>query len=166
MKIYTRCGDGGETSLPGGERVGKDDVRVECLGCLDELSAHIGVLEAQISDAQLEDHLQGVQRNLFKVGVSLSCNPALGLVEFFDLETQLLEQAIDALSELVPPFDGFVLAGKNLPSAQAHMCRTVCRRAERCLASVGERTAELAAAMKYMNRLSDWLFLIARRLEE
>ena len=165
MKIYTRCGDGGETSLPGGGCVDKDSIRVECLGCLDELSAHIGVLVALIVDTRLQEQLRAVQYNLFDVGVSLSLSPDNELVEYFDCETTALEGLIDELSEHVPSFEGFVVAGGNLPSAQAHVCRTVCRRVERRLVGVDDRLPELAAAIRYVNRLSDWLFLVARYLE-
>ena len=166
MKIYTRRGDGGESTLPGGERTGKDDIRMECLGCLDELSAHLGVLIADVEDARLCDMLHTIQLTLFSVGCTLGVDVADAISLKITNEVLALEHSIDELSAMVPPFSGFVLAGANRASAQAHVCRTVCRRTERRFVAVGQRTAALEASMKYLNRLSDYLFLVARVLEK
>lgn len=166
MKIYTRRGDGGESTLPGGERTGKDDIRMECLGCLDELSAHLGVLIADMDDVRLREMLSTIQLALFAVGSTLGEDVSDTISQRLDNDVLALERAIDDLSAIMPPFNGFVLAGANRSSAQAHVCRTVCRRTERRFVAVSQRTAAVETSMKYLNRLSDYLFLVARVLEK
>jgi cob(I)alamin adenosyltransferase len=164
VRIYTRTGDAGETGLytPKGpaRRVGKDDPRVEAYGCVDELNAWLGLLAAELPEHR--ERLSAVQQVLFHVGYDLSTctDPPPATVRPEDVAD--LEQAIDALTDLLPPLTQFLLPGGSERAAFVHVARTVCRRAERRIVAL-QRTARVnPEALRYVNRLSDYLFILAR----
>ena len=166
--IYTKTGDGGTTSLVGGSRVNKDDMRVEAYGTVDELNSHIGLL-AEMLRPMFEGYyneLKAVQRNLFTIQTLLATEdetiyarlPQLGAEE-----VAKLEQQIDAITDQLPKLHSFVIAGGNLAGAQCHVCRTVCRRAERRIVTLSHGVKLDETIQRYINRLSDYLFVLARQ---
>ena len=173
FKIYTRTGDAGESGLFGGQRVRKDDARLEAYGTVDELNSSLGVLLAEIRAGQLAEPLRedgtlliAVQSNLFTVGAQLATPDGKPghLAALTDEAVAELEAAIDRLDAELPPLTSFVLPGGPAAAGWAHVARTVARRAERrvvTLASVAEVDPVL---VRYLNRLSDYLFTLARRL--
>ena len=166
MKIYTRRGDSGETDLAGGGRVGKDDPRVEAYGAVDELSAFVGVaaVDALAERAAL---IERIQRTLFRMGASLATNPgvekkALAGMGATAKDVAELEAAIDVADAELPELHAFVLPGGTRAAVAFHAARTVCRRAERRVLAL-DRIAPLPdASVRYLNRLSDLLFVLAR----
>ena len=166
-KIYTRTGDKGRTSLVGGVRIHKSSARIEAYGTIDELCSHIGLLLAYLpADDEERSLLIRIQSNLFIVGshlaTDLSQTPLSPSGQLPEGETELLEQHIDRILDLMPEAQGFVLPGGTVAAAQSHVCRTVCRRAERQgwrLAS-HEEVDELD--LRYLNRLSDYFFVLSR----
>lgn len=164
--IYTRTGDKGKTSLVGGERVDKTDIRLEAYGTVDELSAFLGVLAALIPESPDRELLFYVQNKLFTIGSYLATDPSFTT---FRQESMLsedailrLEQRIDTLDAELPKLNNFVLPGGSLASAQAHVCRTVCRRAERAILRVSDLYEVDDKILRFMNRLSDYLFVFSR----
>lgn len=174
MKIYTRSGDKGDTSLFGGRRVPKSDLRVEAYGCVDELNATIGLARALCDDSPLDDQLEKqlarVQNRLFNVGADLS-TPHLDAGERTQAHIQRveaswvgeLEDAIDAADRHLEPLSNFILPGGAPGAAALHVARTVCRRAERRVVALSEREEINPVVVVYLNRLSDLLFVLARR---
>lgn len=161
-RIYTRTGDDGSTGLGDGTRVRKDAARVEAYGTVDETNAQIGVLRASLaSDHPAQNMLEHIQHDLFDVGGEL-CIPGYVLVTAHYVER--LEAAIDAINADLPPLKDFILPGGSLPAAQAHMARTICRRAERRALTLSELETINPLALHYLNRLSDYLFVLARQL--
>lgn len=166
MKLYTKTGDDGTTGLFGGGRVKKASLRVEAYGTVDELNATIGVARATRLEAQTDDVLAAVQVDLFTLGAELACVPgkeekmSMKLLEGADAER--LEHAIDAAEEGLPPLKSFVLPGGSAQAAALHLARTVCRRAERRVIAMDETPAR-SEIVVYLNRLSDLLFVLARR---
>jgi len=168
-KVYTRHGDSGTTSLVGGVRISKSDVRLEAYGTVDELSAQLGLLLSLMGDCDGERALVlQVQNTLFNVGTYLATDqsrtelyPSARLPEG---AVSLLEQHIDKLMGELPEFQGFVLPGGTQAAAQAHVCRTVCRRAERCIVSLSSFSEVSLEVQSYMNRLSDYLFALAKKI--
>lgn len=166
MKIYTRTGDEGETGLFGGARVPKDDPRVEAYGAVDELNSQLGVARAAGLDAAIDEALHTVQSELFDVGAELATTPdraekgGLPRVEAGAIER--LERAIDAAEAELPPLQTFVLPGGTQAAAQLHVARTTCRRAERRVVALGHRDPIRGEVPRYLNRLSDLLFVWAR----
>jgi cob(I)alamin adenosyltransferase len=166
VKVYTRRGDSGDTDLAGGGRVGKDDPRVEAYGAVDELNAFVGIaaVEAQADSAAL---IEAIQRTLFRVGASLATNPdvekkALAGMGAREQDVAALEAAIDAADAELPPLRAFVLPGGTRAGAAFHAARTVCRRAERRVLSLDRISPLRDASVRYLNRLSDLLFVLAR----
>ncbi len=170
MKIYTKTGDAGETGLFGGPRVLKDAPRIEAYGTLDELNAVLGVVRASGLPAAFDASVARVQHQLFDLGAELaSPDPEkLRVSGIGEQEIVALEQEIDAWEATLPPLRQFILPGGALAGAQVHVARTVCRRAERRLVTLvaveGEHIDPLA--VKYVNRLSDWLFVLARAVNQ
>ena len=162
-KIYTRTGDNGTTGLADGRRVDKDSARIEAIGSVDELNSLIGVLIAQQVPEQISAILTGIQHRLFDLGGELSI-PTMQLMrsEYIDQ----LEQVLDQFNNELPPLKEFILPGGNLAAAHCHHARAVCRRAERRLTSLSRQENEEvgANALKYLNRLSDLLFVMGRVL--
>ena len=169
MKIYTRTGDQGITSLASGQRVSKTCTRLESYGTIDELCSHIGLLVAQLpQDDDEREFLIHTQSNLFIVGSHLATDqsktPLYPSAILPEGETEALEQRVDAILAILPECPGFVLPGGTIAAAQCHVCRTVCRRAERridALADVAEVGEDI---IKYVNRLSDYLFVLAKKI--
>ena len=164
MKIYTKKGDKGETSLIGGVRVSKTDTRIEAYGTVDELNSVIGVIRDSAKEKVAEETLVSIQNILFTVGSELASAPGskmkLPEVEVSDIE--LLETEMDRMNEDLPDLKNFILPGGDLAASHCHVARCVCRRAERravALAQVAEVDEKI---IKYLNRLSDYLFTLAR----
>ncbi len=168
-KVYTRGGDEGKTSLVGGQRVSKDSTRLEAYGTIDELSSHLGLLAAWLPEGSHEkDMVQRIQNNLFNVCTNLATDqdqtqlyPSAHLPEG---ETELLEKEVDIIMKELPERQGFILPGGTQEAAQAHVCRTVCRRAERRIVALSEEAKVTPEVQKYVNRLSDYLFVLAKKL--
>lgn len=168
-RIYTKRGDRGETALVGGQRLAKDALRIECYGTVDELNAHIGVscVQAQADErtAPLAAILIRVQHELFNLGSILATMPEdVGPKQprVTDEDVRQLEREIDSMNEGLPALRSFVLPGGCAPNAQLHVCRTVCRRAERLTVALGRQESVPAEAVRYLNRLSDALFVWSR----
>lgn len=161
MKIYTKNGDKGETSLVGGKRIKKTDPLIEAYGTLDELNAHIGMVIAEIPFPFLTD----MQRLLFVMGGMLATEPDKWAQYWpdTDLEVHLknIECEIDRLNADLEPFKGFILPQGSATIAHIHVCRTVCRRAERCIAHISEKNSQYGFILKLTNRLSDYFFILA-----
>jgi len=170
MKIYTKTGDRGTTGLFGGGRVDKDDPRVEAYGTIDELNAVVGVARAATLPTEIEAALARVQEDLFVVGAELATLPGkedkLPMHLAGPAETDRLERAIDAMEAMLKPLTSFVLPGGSLASAALHQARTVCRRAERRTLHASRTTPVRAELLVYLNRLSDFLFVAARRANQ
>ena len=165
--IYTKTGDNGTTSLVGGSRVSKDDVRVEAYGTVDELNSHIGLLAEMFHPREdgYYDELKAVQRNLFTIQTLLATEDETLYARMPQLdedEIDILERQIDTLSDRLPKVQSFVIAGGNMIGAQCHVARTVCRRAERCVVTLSRQSRVDAPLLRYLNRLSDFLFVLAR----
>ncbi|MAS25857.1 MAG: ATP:cob(I)alamin adenosyltransferase [Oceanospirillaceae bacterium] len=161
-KIATKTGDKGETGLGDGSRVRKSSARVKAIGDIDELNSWIGLLRSHLSDSdELQPLLHQVQHDLFDLGGELSVPGYLALSQ--DL-VQDLEDNLEALNDTLPPLKEFILPGGDMAASHAHMVRTVCRRAERSLVSLGENEAINELCLSYINRLSDLMFVMARVL--
>lgn len=160
-KIYTRTGDDGTTGLGDGSRTRKDSLRVESFGTVDELNSVIGLLIASIDDDHLRKILLDIQHDLFDLGGEL-CIPGTELIA--DRHTKRLEQELDALNKKLPPLKDFILPGGNPAAARAHLARTVCRRAERRVITLARHEPVNETVIRYLNRLSDLLFVIARTI--
>lgn len=162
MKIYTRTGDQGQTSLFGGTRVAKNDARIEAYGTVDELSSFIGVARASALPAEVDARLEQVQRDLFEVGAHLA-SPGTSRFPGVDVaRIEELERDIDAMERELTPLTNFILPGGCIGAAQLHVARTVCRRAERCVVALQDESDATKSTIAYLNRLSDYLFVAAR----
>lgn len=166
VKIYTKTGDAGETSLFDGTRVPKTDPRVVAYGEVDELQAALGFAAAAGLSGELAEMVAGLQRDLFALGARLAdpahrIAPRVTKVTVDDTSVARLEEWIDRLDDGLPPLRHFILAGGSLAGAALHLARTVCRRAERAALSLGEEAVEPVVRV-YLNRLSDLLFVMAR----
>ncbi|QQA42294.1 cob(I)yrinic acid a,c-diamide adenosyltransferase [Pelagovum pacificum] len=167
-KIYTRTGDAGETALGNGSRVPKHALRVEAYGTVDEANAAIGVARLQ-SDGTLDDRLAAIQNDMFDLGADL-CRPDLAKdaeaeyppLRLASSQVDRLEAEIDEMNKALEPLRSFILPGGSPLSAQLHVCRTVTRRAERLATALAGEEEVNAAAVKFLNRLSDWFFVAAR----
>ena len=174
MKIYTGAGDKGMTSLFSGERVAKNHLRVEANGDLDELNSFLGALAAVLEEARpaLVEEIRSIQSHLFSMGAWLATtpdSPSLALLEEMTTEPiRVLESAIDKMEKELPELKGFILPGGHMTGASAHVARTVCRRAERRVvrlvdkAEGGRSDEQFLKIVAYLNRLSDYLFELAR----
>jgi len=164
-RIYTRGGDDGDTSLFGGRRVRKSDLRVEAYGVADEVSSAIGAARALLGpDSALDGRLGEIQRDLFRLGGALADSKgAPPVAPPGDAETGALERAIDRLEEGLPPLDRFILPGGSAAGAMLHLARAVCRRAERAVVRLADAGEEVPpGSVAYLNRLSHFLFVAAR----
>ncbi len=165
VKIYTKTGDAGETGLFGGPRVRKDDARIEAFGTVDELNSHLGVVRGLPLPAGVDGLLRRVQCELFDMGAQLATpDPAEDRISIRHVE--VIEREIDAIDASLPPLDCFILPAGAPAAAAIHVARTVCRRAERRVVSLSAEpdTRIPAAAIEYLNRLGDLLFMIARQV--
>ncbi len=160
MKIYTKTGDKGQTSLYGGKRVGKDNVRVAAYGGVDEINSSVGFLKSSVSDTSIQHELADIQSDLLTIGAYLAGSPQeLGDLE---LRTQNLEQRIDAMEAVLAPLHNFILPGGTTVAAAAHMVRSTVRRAERSIVALTRMQTVDKRALEYLNRLSDYFFVLAR----
>ncbi len=165
IKIYTKTGDTGETSLLGGERVTKDCITLQVVGEIDELNSKIGEAVAHLFGSLLTEFLVKIQHDLFKVGAevaALQTTVGEGLVKVGEEEIKELEENIDSCSEDLPELKNFILPGGCLAGAHLHHARTICRRTERVLVTLGKEQTVRPELYKYLNRLSDYLFTAAR----
>ncbi|MEP7251067.1 MAG: cob(I)yrinic acid a,c-diamide adenosyltransferase [Ginsengibacter sp.] len=167
QKIYTKTGDDGSTSLIGGTKLLKSDLRIEAYGTVDELNSFIGLVGDHSSIADTKSALKEIQDRLFTIGSSLACDPnkntGMHIPDLHESDVTLLESKMDAMNEDLPIMKHFVLPGGDPAVSVTHIARCVCRRAERCcvrLKTVDESVSPLI--IKYLNRLSDYLFVLAR----
>ncbi|HVH34443.1 MAG TPA: cob(I)yrinic acid a,c-diamide adenosyltransferase [Tahibacter sp.] len=160
-KIYTRTGDDGTTGLGDGSRVRKDSARVNAYGTVDELNSTIGMLLAQDVGDDIAEHLTQIQHDLFDLGGEL-CIPGMAMV--FDADIERLENVLDQYNDDLPPLKDFILPAGGMAAATCHLARTVCRRAEREVVTLADHETVRAEATRYLNRLSDLLFVLARVL--
>ena len=162
MKIYTRTGDAGQTSLFGGTRVGKSDPRIEAYGTVDELSSSIGVARASAVPDPVDAQLEEVQNDLFEIGAHLASPGTSRFAGVDSSRIAALEQGIDAMESELPPLTSFILPAGSAAAALLHVARTVCRRAERRVVVLGDESEPTRSSIAYLNRLSDYLFVAAR----
>jgi cob(I)alamin adenosyltransferase len=164
MKIYTKTGDQGQTALYGGKRLDKDDVRIEAYGTVDELNAFIGLLNAGFVEATQNYLLSEVQKRLFTIGSNLASDPDKKMItpDIKDEDITTLENAMDAMDQLLDPLKNFILPGGDVSVAHAHVCRTVCRRAERRIITLSKMSHVEPKILIYLNRLSDYFFILSR----
>jgi cob(I)alamin adenosyltransferase len=160
-KIYTRTGDNGTTGLTDGSRVAKDDARIEAIGTIDEFNSAIGLLLCETLPEAVRDCLTGIQHRLFDIGGELSIP---GHCMLSNDSVTGLEQVLDALNSELPALEEFILPGGTRAAAQCHVARAVCRRAERRVYTLGANAAINPVTARYLNRLSDLLFVMARHL--
>jgi cob(I)alamin adenosyltransferase len=168
QKIYTKTGDKGSTGLIGGTKVPKSHSRIEAYGTVDELSSWIGLCkDLLITDNDAQQLLQEVQDRLFTMNSSLACDPEkepkLLIPDLKEEDITLLEKEMDRMNEVIPPMKSFILPGGHPTLSQLHIARCVCRRAERCCVRLAQEGKPVEGIiLKYLNRLSDYLFVLAR----
>ncbi|MGC4102003.1 cob(I)yrinic acid a,c-diamide adenosyltransferase [Ferruginibacter sp.] len=167
FKIYTKTGDLGKTSLIGGTKVAKSHIRIESYGTVDELNSYIGLVNDQLTDAHSRIILKEIQDRLFTIGSSLACDPDKEpLMKMPDLKEEditLLEKEIDTMNETLPVMKSFILPGGHVTVSTTHIARCVCRRAERICVNMQQHDLFVdPLVIKYLNRLSDYLFVLAR----
>ncbi|WP_211472224.1 cob(I)yrinic acid a,c-diamide adenosyltransferase [Collimonas humicola] len=160
-KIATRTGDKGSTGLGDGSRVDKDSLRIQAIGDVDELNSQLGLLLCDPLDPALREALLSIQHDLFDLGGEL-CIPGYTLVS--DAQVARLDELLEKYNAGLPPLKDFILPGGSHAAALAHVCRTVCRRAERSIVSLGKSEAVSEPVRQYVNRLSDLLFVLSRVL--
>ena len=170
-KIYTKTGDKGYTSLIGGTKVPKSDLRIDAYGTVDELNSWIGLINDQLNSEEFKNELKDIQDRLFTIGSSLACDaekePKMKLPDLHDTDIHLLEVKIDEMTGQLPPMKSFILPGGHVTVSSIHICRTVCRRAERLLVTMQEHELFVEPkTVQYLNRLSDYLFTLARYAAE
>jgi len=165
-KIYTKTGDDGTTGLFGGARLPKDHIRIEAYGTVDELNAVIGWLMSTIPDKQIDTLLQTIQSRLFTVGSNLASEPGKDMItpDLVEDDVNLIEQSIDKMQENLPALKHFIMPGGSPSVSAAHLARTVCRRAERRCVTLKQTSAVEPIIILYLNRLSDFFFVLARWL--
>jgi cob(I)alamin adenosyltransferase len=167
-KVYTKTGDKGETSIIGGIRVKKSCERLEAYGTVDELSSHLGLLASMLPEGEDKDLIIRIQNNLFSVCSNLATDqsqtPLYDSAKLPDGEVEVLEHEVDKIMNLLPERQGFILPGGTQAAAQAHVCRTVCRRAERRIVALSEVAQISPETQQYINRLSDYLFVLAKKI--
>lgn len=174
MKIYTKTGDKGSTSLFGGTRVPKDHIRIESYGTVDELNSYIGLIRDQEIDSHYKDILIEIQDRLFTAGALLATpedktvlkngENRLQNLGIIDSDIELLEKEIDTMESLLPPMTHFVLPGGHPTVSHCHIARCICRRAERLTVQLSHNESVPEIIIRYLNRLSDYLFVLARKL--
>ena len=163
VKIYTRTGDKGDTSLFGGTRVSKNDPRIEAYGTIDELNSLLGLCRSAKLPAPIETQLDRVQSDLFDIGAYLAAPGSDRFPSVSPDRVADLERAIDEMEDTLQPLKTFIVPGGSEPAARLHVARTVCRRAERRVIALEDDSEEMLMTIAYLNRLSDFLFVAARR---
>ena len=169
MKVYTKTGDLGETSLLGGSRVSKAELQIESYGTVDELNSYIGLIRDQIWKQPLLEELIEIQDRLFTIGAHLANDKKknkIKLPEIHEKDVQRLEIEIDKMDSQLPPMKAFILPGGHTLVSYTHIARCVCRRAERKVVRLSENWEIAPIIIKYLNRLSDYLFLLGRKLSK
>ncbi len=169
MKIYTKTGDGGETSLGGGKRVSKADAAIECVGTLDELNAWLGLMACQKIGENWQKLFREVQGKIFIIGSIVSDCANNKIKENYNIQNidvETLEQLIDNITEGLPHLEHFILPGEDKVVSSCHITRAVCRRAERKLVAVNDLIDIDNVVIEYLNRLSDFLFTLARKISQ
>ena len=176
MKIYTKTGDKGTTALFGGTRVPKHHIRIDSYGTVDELNSHLGLIRDQDIDAHSKSILQIIQDKLFTVGAVLATDPEkailksgkerLNIPKISTKDIELLEKEMDSMNETLPQMTHFVLPGGHQTVSFCHIARCVCRRAERLASALNEAEPFQPETLTYLNRLSDYLFVLARKLSK
>lgn len=164
-KIYTKTGDAGETSLIGGVRVSKSHIRIESYGTVDELNSYLGLIKDQIETKELSEIIYEIQDRLFTIGSVLASDPEKSNMKIPDLHQEdvfVLENAIDKMNEILPELKSFVLPGGNMLASHCHVARCICRRAERLVVLLAQNAPVPELIISYLNRLSDYLFVLAR----
>lgn len=166
FKIYTKTGDKGETGLFGGRRLPKYHGRIEAYGTVDELNAFIGLLSDYVEIPTLVEELKAIQDLLFVIGANLASEPKKenAVPDLTPDDIQLLEQAIDRMDSSLPALKHFILPGGHPAVSHAHVARTVCRRAERLVVALAQEEVVADIIIRYLNRLSDYLFVLARKI--
>ncbi len=169
MKIYTKTGDKGQTSLIGGTRVPKHHLRIESYGTVDELNSYIGLIRDQQVDKQTFNTLLEIQDRLFTIGSMLASDPEKSKMKIPDLKEEdicFLENEIDKMNEVLPELHSFILPGGHTLVSFCHIARCVCRRAERISVHLSEESFVSELLVKYLNRLSDYLFVLSRKFSK
>jgi cob(I)alamin adenosyltransferase len=167
MKIYTKTGDKGTTALFGGKRVSKADLRIETYGTIDELNSYVGLVRDQDVNQQRAGTLIEIQDRLFTIGSILATEPGntkVKIPHLIDSDVVFLEKEIDAMDSQLPPMRFFVLPGGHRSVSVCHITRTVCRRAERLVIALNATEPVDDLVVKYLNRLSDYLFMLSRMM--
>ena len=167
LKIYTKTGDKGTTSLIGGTKVSKSHLRIETYGTVDELNSWIGLVSDQLFHKHSKKILKEIQDRLFTIGSSLACDPdkepKMKIPDLHETDVELLEKEIDKMNDKIPAMKSFVLPGGHVAVSSLHIARCVCRRCERLCVMMQEQTMFVEPlVIKYLNRLSDYLFVLAR----
>lgn len=176
MKIYTKTGDKGTTALFGGTRVPKHHIRIDSYGTVDELNSHLGLIRDQKIDQHHKELIMIIQDKLFTVGAILATDPEkailkngkerLNIPKISEADIKLLEDEMDTMNESLPEMTHFVLPGGHQTVSFCHIARCVCRRAERLASALNDEAPFLPEALTYLNRLSDYLFVLARKLSK
>lgn len=169
MKVYTRTGDAGTTGILGGTRLPKNHIRIEAYGSVDELNAHIGLLRDHDALARYRAELITIQEDLFVLGSHLASDPEKNKMKLPELRPDRIEQlemAMDALDASLPEMRNFVLPGGHPAVSQCHVTRCVCRRAERATIALAQTSFVQDTAIRYLNRLSDYFFVLSRKLTQ
>ncbi len=169
FKIYTKTGDKGLTGLIGGTRIPKFDIRIEAYGNVDELNSYVGLIRDQAIDDNSRTVLIEVQDRLFTIGSLLAEDPKknkMTLPQISETDIELLEKEIDKMNEHLPEMKFFVLPGGHTTISFCHIARCVCRRAERCVLKLNEQEPVNELIYKYLNRLSDYLFVLSRKITQ
>jgi cob(I)alamin adenosyltransferase len=167
IKIYTKTGDKGNTSLIGGTKVPKNDIRIETYGTVDELNSWIGLVNDQLNDETFKNELKEIQDRLFTIGSCLATDadkePRMKLPDLNNGDIEFLEKRIDAMTAELPPMKNFILPGGHIAVSSIHITRCVCRRAERLAVNMQQHKLFVdEKVIQYLNRLSDYLFTLAR----
>ncbi len=166
-KIYTKTGDLGKTSLIGGTKVAKSHIRIDSYGTVDELNSYIGMVSDLTVEVHTKEILREIQDRLFTIGSSLACDPEkeplMKIPDLKETDIDLLEREIDSMNDILPSMKSFILPGGHIAISTTHVARCVCRRAERCCVNMQEHELFVEPlVIKYLNRLSDYLFVLSR----
>ena len=166
FKIYTKTGDKGETSLFGGKRLPKSHIRIESYGTVDELNSYIGLIRDVIENDEIRSVLKEVQDRLFTIGANLASDPDKNMTtpDIVESDVEMLEKEIDRMNENIPPLKTFILPGGHQYVSFCHLARCVCRRAERLVVALNMDDEVEPIIIHYLNRLSDYLFVLSRQL--
>lgn len=166
-KIYTKTGDKGTTGLIGGTRVAKSHLRIEAYGTVDELNSYLGLCRDHLNDIKSREMLKEIQDRLFTIGSSLATDPAkeprMKLPDLKEEDVIVLENEIDRMNDEITPLKSFIIPGGNIAVSHLHVARCICRRAERCCVRLDAENEEVSElVIRYLNRLSDYLFILCR----